>query len=114
MPPAASWASGRHQPPSVSASSPYVSDPPWTGLPLFLGMLVCAPWPPPPPPPPPPHAAAIRAKPAPTATTRSQCLRVTCRYESRTSRPPNPSGLPPRPVHKAPVGLTDQSSVTAA
>src|SRR6266480_4154642 len=50
MPPAASWALGGQKPPSVSASSPYVTDPPSTGLPLSLGMLLCAPVPPPPPP----------------------------------------------------------------
>src|SRR5215216_4287744 len=98
MPPAASWASGRHQPPSVSASSPYVSEPPSTGLPLSLGMLVWAPRPPPPPPPPPPHAAATRAKPAATATTRSHRLRVTRRYESRTSFAPQFVGSLSRPV----------------
>src|SRR5881227_649703 len=98
MPPAASWALGGQKPPSVSASSPYVTDPPSTGLPLSLGMFLCAPVPPPPPPPP-PQAAAMRAKPAPTATIRSHRLRVTSRYESRTSRPPKSIGTsaPPRP-----------------
>src|SRR3954470_17226113 len=102
IPPAASCASGRQYPPSVSASSPYVSDPPSTGFPVSLGMLVWAPWPPPPPPPPPPHAAATRATPAATAATRSHRLRVTCRYESRTSFAPRFLGPLPRPSHSSP------------
>src|SRR6266508_2027655 len=97
MPPAANCALGGQKPPSVSASSPYLTDPPSTGFPVSLGMLVLAPCPPPPPPPPPPHAAATRAKPAPTATIWSHRLRVTCRYESRTSSPPNIPRAAPAP-----------------
>src|SRR6266536_1850280 len=106
MPEMASWAFGR-QKLVVGASRPYVIVPPDFGLPPppFSGALAPAvPMAP---------SAPASATTAPSATTRSHRLRVRCRYESRTSRPPNPSGLPPRPVHKAPVGLTDQSSVTA-
>src|SRR5680860_517332 len=95
MPPAASCAVGRHHPPPVSASRPYVTLPPRVGVPSLAGSSNCAPppssplAPPPssPPPPLPPHAAAIMPVAATTAQVRIQRRRGACRCESSTVSP---------------------------